>query len=182
MLRNGARMTTASNPAKQPTWLSGSVAAALPPLLPTFGGALLWAIAMGAGATLVLVLENWEAPHKIRTVAAFFALGGFVAFPFGMIMARLLSYRRPPEVAFASALVSLAFVTVCATGGLYALDYRSYYAEWHADAFTRIWFLQFTHTIAAALYQFAVLGLRLFFPFGFVALVIASAWFSRGTR
>ena len=46
----------------------------------------------------------------------------------------------------------------------------------------RIWFLQFTHTIAAALYQFAVLGLRLFFPFGFVALFVASFWFARRVR
>ena len=68
------------------------------------------------------------------------------------------------------------------TGGLYALDYRAYYAEWHADTFTRIWFLQFAHTIAAALYQFAVLGLRLFFPVGFAALLVASFWFARRAR
>ena len=46
----------------------------------------------------------------------------------------------------------------------------------------RIWFLQFAHTIAAALYQFAVLGLRLFFPVGFVALLVASFWFARRAR
>jgi hypothetical protein len=151
-------------------------------VVPTLGGALLWAIAMGAGALLVLVLERWETPWKIRTVAALFALGGFVAFPFGLMLARLLSHNRRPEVAFAAAFLCLASVTACATGAFYALGYRAYYAEWHADLFSRIWFLQFTHTIAAALYQFAVLGLRLFFPFGFIALIAASAWFARSAR
>ena len=78
--------------------------------------------------------------------------------------------------------MSLAVATVAVTAGFFALQYRDYYAEWHAEAFTRIWFLQFAHTLAAALYQFAVLGLRLFFPLGFVALLVASFWFARRAR
>lgn len=174
-------MTTVST-AKNSSWLSGALSRALPPPLPTFAGLLLWGIAMGASALLVLVLDNWETPQKIRTVAALFALGGAIAFPFGLILARFLSYRRQCETAFAAALLSFAFATACMTGALFALDYRTYYAEWHADAFTRIWFLQFAHTFAAALYQFAVLGLRLFFPFGFAALLVASLWFARRMR
>jgi hypothetical protein len=100
----------------------------------------------------------------------------------GLTLARFLSHRRQREVAFAVAFLSFAFATAAVTGGLFALQYREYYAEWHADAFTRIWFLQFTHTIAAALYQFAVLGLRLFFPFGFAALLVVSFWFARRVR
>lgn len=143
---------------------------------------LLWGAAMGASALLVLLLENWETPQKIRTVAALFALGGAIAFPFGLILARFLSYRRQRETAFAIALLSLAAATIAMTAGFFALQYREYYAEWHADAFTRIWFLQFAHTVAAALYQFAVLGLRLFFPLGFVALLVGSFWFARRAR
>lgn len=143
---------------------------------------MLWGIAMGAGALMVLVLEDWETPQKIRTVTALFALSGAVAFPLALALARFLSHRRRQEGAFAAAFLSFAFVTACVTGGLFALQYREYYAEWHADAFTRIWFLQFIHTIAAALYQFAVLGLRLFFPFGFASLLVASFWFARRPR
>lgn len=168
--------------AKGSSWLSDALARALPPLLPTLGGAVLWGAAMGASALAVLVLENWETPQKIRAVAALFALGGAVAFPFALALARFLSWRRRPEVAFAAAFLSFAFATACVTGGLFALQYREYYAEWHAEPFTRIWFLQFVHTIAAALYQFAVLGLRLFFPFGFLCLLAASAWFARRAR
>ena len=143
---------------------------------------LFWGIAMGASALLMLVLENWETPQKIRTVTALFALGGAVAFPLGLILARFLSYRRRRETALAAALLSLAFATVGVTAGLIALQNRDYYAQWHADTFTRIWFLQFAYTIAAALYQFSVLGLRLFFPLGFVALIAASLWFARRAR
>ena len=41
---------------------------------------------------------------------------------------------------------------------------------------------QFVFTTRGALIQFAVLGVRLFFPLGFVALFVASLWFARSTR
>jgi hypothetical protein len=175
-------LISASASNNRPSWLAGALSGALPPLRPTLAGMLLWGTAMGASALLMLVIENWETPQKIRTVTALFALGGAAAFPLGLILARFLSYRRQRETAFAVAFLSLAVATVCITAGLFALQYRDYYSQWHAETFTRIWFLQFTHTIAAALYQFAVLGLRLFFPFGFVALLVASFWFARRVR
>ncbi|HEY6633004.1 MAG TPA: hypothetical protein VIZ90_16260 [Rhizobiaceae bacterium] len=137
---------------------------------------------MGASALGALLFDDWETPRTIRTVTALFALGGAVSFPLGLVLARFLAFRRHCEVAFAAAFLSFASVTACVTAGFFALQYREYYAEWHGDAFTRIWFLQFIHTIAAALYQFAVLGLRLFFPIGFVALLLASFWFARHPR
>ena len=35
---------------------------------------------------------------------------------------------------------------------------------------TITWSFQFVHTLATAFYQFVVLGMRLYFPLGFVAL------------
>lgn len=175
-------MAESANAHTNAGWLRGAWINALPPLLPTMVGAFLWALAMFASAATVLVWDNWQMPDRIRTIAGFFAMGGFVAFPIGMILARFLSYRRAGETAFAAAFVSLAAASFVAIGGLFALEYRSYYAEWHADTFTRIWFFQFVFTIAAALYQFAVLGLRLFFPVGFIALIAASVWFARQAR
>ena len=137
---------------------------------------------MGSSALLALAMENWETPHAIRTVAILFALGGVAAFPPGLALARFLSHRRQAETAFAAAFLSLAVATIGVTSGLFALEYRLYYAAWHAEAFSRTWFLQFTHTLAAALYQFAVLGLRLFLPLGFAALLLASWLFARRAR
>jgi len=158
------------------------LAGALPPVLSTLVGAIAWGAAMGASALLVLALEHWETPQKIRTVAAIFAAGGALGFPFGLILARFLAHRRRSDTAFAAAFLSLAAATACATAGIFALDYRAYYAEWHEDPLSRIWFFQFAFTVAAAFYQFAALGLRLYFPMGFVSLAIASIWFARSVR
>ena len=137
---------------------------------------------MGGSALVPLMLAEWETPDRIRSVVVLFAIGGAIAFPFGLFLARFLSTAGRRETAFAAMLLSLAIATIAVTAGLFALQYRSYYAEWHADAFSSIWFLQFAHTVAAAVYQFAVLGLRLYSPLGFVALLAASAWFARRAR
>lgn len=137
---------------------------------------------MGGSALAALLLDDWDTPQKIRSVILLFALGGGVAFPFGFVLARIISHGRRYDAAFAASFLSLAFATACVTGGFFALHYRSYYAEWHAEAFSLTWSLQFVFTVLSALYQFAVLGLRLYFPIGFVALLAASAWFARRAR
>lgn len=153
-----------------------------PSLQATLVGAAIWAAAMGGSALFDLVLAHWETPASIRTIVALFALGGALAFPPALMLARFLSLGRRPEVAFASAFLSLAVVTIAVTASLYALQYRRYYAEWHADAFTVTWAFQLVFTGLVSLYQFAVLGLRLYFPFGFVALFAAALWFARSQR
>jgi hypothetical protein len=175
-------LTLLSGTNRQPNWLIGALAGALPPIWSTLAGAVAWGAAMGASALLVLALAHWETPQKMRMVVAVFAAGGALGFPFGLILARFLSHRRGRETAFAAAFLSLAAMTVCATAGIFALDYRAYYAEWHEDPLTRIWFFQFAFTVAAAFYQFAALGLRLYFPIGFIALAIVSIWFARSVR
>ncbi|MFD2057580.1 hypothetical protein ACFSQT_32200 [Mesorhizobium calcicola] len=145
-------------------------------------GALLWAVTMGASALVNLVLDDWETPEKIRTVSLLYACGGALAFPAGLFAARLVSLGRRWEVAFAAAFVCLLGATVGLTSGLFALQYRSYYAEWHAPAFTLTWGFQLVFTTLVALYQFIVLGIRLYFPLGFVALFAASVWFARQQR
>ena len=73
-------------------------------------------------------------------------------------------------------------MTVSITGLIFAFDYRTYYSEWHADAGSIAWVFQLVFTTLAALYQFAVLGVRLLFPVGFVALFAVSLWFTRMPR
>jgi len=137
---------------------------------------------MGASALVNLWLDDWETPAKIRFVALLFAAGGALAFPVGLFAARLVSLERHWEVALAAAFVCLLAATITFTGGLFALQYRSYYAEWHEPAFSLTWALQFVFTMLTALYQFVVLGIRLYFPLGFIALALASVWFARRQR
>ena len=99
-----------------------------------------------------------------------------------LFLARLVSRSKSAETAFAAMFLALALSTIGATAGLFALDYRTYYAEWHEDFGTITWAFQFFFTTANAVVQFAVLGTGLFFPLGFVGLFAASLWFARSTR
>ncbi|WP_246681246.1 hypothetical protein [Mesorhizobium sp. B2-6-1] len=174
-------MTPLVHPARRHRAL-GRLRGAIPTPGTALLGALLWAATMGASTLLNLLLESWVTPDKIRTVTLLFAGGGALAFPVGLFAARLVSRGRSWEVAFAAAFVGLAAATIGLTAGLYALQYRSYYAAWHAPTFTLTWGLQFVFTMAVALYQFVVLGIRLYFPIGFLALFAASLWFARRRR
>ncbi|TIT15450.1 MAG: hypothetical protein E5W86_25320, partial [Mesorhizobium sp.] len=108
---------------------------------------------MGASALVNLLLYDWETPAKIRFVTLIYAAGGALAFPVGLFLARLVSRGRHWEVAFAAAFVALLVATLAFTGGLFALQYRSYYAEWHAPAFTIRWAFELVFTMLTALYQ-----------------------------
>ena len=155
---------------------------AVPSTVAALLGALLWAVAMGASALTGLWLDNWETPEKIRFVVLLYAMGAALAFPVGLFAARLISLDRQAEVAFAAAFICLLATTLAFTGGLFALQYRSYYAEWHAEAFTVLWAFELVFTSLTALYQFVVLGVRLYFPLGFIALAVASVWFAHQQR
>ncbi|CAH2403711.1 hypothetical protein MES4922_310066 [Mesorhizobium ventifaucium] len=52
--------------------------------------------------------------------------GGALAFPVGLFLARLISLGRHWQVALAAAFVCLLATTIGLTGGLFALQYRSY--------------------------------------------------------
>ncbi|WP_167480739.1 hypothetical protein [Mesorhizobium waimense] len=160
----------------------GRLRSALPSLRTALLGAVLWGATMGASALINLLLDDWETPAKIRFVSLLYAAGGALAFPVGLFLARLVSQGRHWEVALAAAFVCLLAATLAFTGGLFALQYRSYYAEWHAPAFTITWAFELVFTGLTALYQFVVLGIRLYFPLGFAALAVASVWFARRRR
>ena len=155
---------------------------ALPSVRTALVGALLWGLAMGASALVNLLRDDWETPEKIRFVTLLYAAAGALAFPVGLFLARLLSRGRHWEVVLAATFVCLLVATLAFTGGLFALQYRSYYAEWHAPAFTLQWAFELVFTMLTALYQFVVLGIRLYFPLGFAALALISIWFARQQR
>ncbi len=137
---------------------------------------------MAASATVIVWGYGWQTPAKMVTIALLYALGAAIAFPIALYLARLVSLGRTFETAFAAMFLALAGSTVGLTAGIYALGYRQYYATWHEDFLTVTWTFQLVFTTAVALVQFLVLGLPLFFPIGFVALLLASLWFARSSR
>lgn len=155
---------------------------AIPGWRVAFAGALVWGAAMAASAWFALFLDAWETTGIIRAIVILFAAGGLVAFPLGLYLARLLALGRNRETAFAAALLSFSVATIAATALLYALQYRGYYAQWHADTLSYNWVLQQVFTTLSSFYQFAVLGVRMYLPLGFAALILVSLWFVRQPR
>lgn len=173
---------TADSPPSGLTRLRNRLVDALPSPGAALMGAIIWAVIMAASAVGALLLDAWETPRRVREVALLYAAGGALGFPIGLFLGRLLARDRRADTAYAAALVSLTVATVAATGLVYGVHYRLYYAQWHAAPFTLTWALQYFVTVVVAQYQFAVLGLRLYFPFGFLALLAASLWFVRRAR
>lgn len=145
-------------------------------------GALCWTFVMTSSALVGLWRHGWETPAKYETVAILFALGAAPAFPLAFFLASFVSLGRRAETAFAGMFLALSVSTAGITAGLFALDYRRYYATWHADFPSITWVFQFVFTTAGAVLQFAVLGTQLYFPIGFLALFVASFWFARRAR
>jgi hypothetical protein len=162
--------------------LAQHVRRSLPSLSVTLVGMTGWMLVTSSNAVLVAWLRGWQTPEKFASVGALFAAGAALAFPLALFLARFVSTRRPPEVAFAAMFLALSFSTVATTAFVFGLVYRSYYATWHEDFGTIVWIFQFTFTIAAAVIQFAVLGVRMLFPLTFVALFAISFWFARRPR
>jgi hypothetical protein len=149
-------------------------------------GALLWGAVAGASALVDLLSAEWATPRHIREISLLFAVGGALAFPVALYLARLLCVGqrgggRGRDAAFAALFVCLLTTTIAFTGGLHVLSTWPLTGS-DTAAFSAPWFTEMLYAVAAALYQFAVLGIRLYFPIGFAALLVASFWFARVTR
>lgn len=151
----------------------------MPGVIDIVPGSLVWAILMVCSAWLGLALRGWQASTNLYEVCIVFFVGGLLAFLPGLWVGRIVARGRAAHARFATVFVALLLATLGMTAVVYALQYRQYYSQWHEDVFTRIWMFQLIFTFAAAIYQFAVLGMRLFVPVGFIALVAAALYYAR---
>ncbi|MGE7369402.1 hypothetical protein ACQKKX_10075 [Neorhizobium sp. NPDC001467] len=142
--------------------------------------ALLWGMAMTISAAASLLLRGRLETFHLPTILTIFFAGGFLAWLLTELvgwsvisLARRRSRRQWPRAVLAG--TGLAAATLFVTAALFALEYRSFYARWHAETLSRVWLLQFAFTSASAYYQFAVMALRLYLPLGPFFLV-AGTW------
>ncbi len=142
-------------------------------------GALVWGTAMAFSAWAGLFLRFRLETSNLSELLFLYFSGGLVAWIVALPLARPFMRHRLIERRFAAMFLALTVATVLVTAGFFALDYRSFYAQWHAPFGTRIWAFQFVFTSASAAYQFLVLGLRLYLPFGFILLVCASFYLAK---
>jgi hypothetical protein len=154
------------------------------PAIPVLAGAIAWSFAAGLIAALHLAQTGRFDGFNLSAILTVYAAGGALSWLMSVVCLALL---RPLLVGSPITLVLVAFLglglaTITVTAGLFALDYRAFYARWHADAFSRDWFLQQAFTTASAVYQFLVIGLRMYLPYGPLVLAGATALLLRTTR
>ncbi len=167
---------------KPQTTIRDRLAAARPPVGLWFAGALVWGALMAAVLGLSLYgMERLDSGHTPALFGLYFS-GGAIGWLLALPIIGFFSFRRRPETRFAAAFLFLSCGTLGATALLFALQYRMFYAQWHAPFGTVIWTFQFAFTSASAVYQFTALGSRHYFPFGVAPLVAASLWLARRNR
>ncbi|MCI5075445.1 hypothetical protein [Oricola sp.] len=118
---------------------------------------------------------------RVFALLAVYFAGGFagclLAWPFILWVRN----RSSLTVSIVFAAFALTGFTLASTAAVLALDYRAYYAQWHSEVLSKVWLYQQVFTALGSTYQFAVIGIRLYWPLGVVALVPASWWLARRT-
>jgi hypothetical protein len=136
---------------------------------------LVWALAMAAaGASSLLWTRGWAPDAQAKLLIGMFAAGGFC----GYLAARLLLGVVPAHWTatrrFSAAFILIGAGTVGFTALFYSLEFLNYFSRWHDDHASKRLLFETVFTILSACYQFLVLGLRLYIPFGLLALAVAS--------
>jgi hypothetical protein len=145
-------------------------------------GALGWGLAMAMSFVLSIhVFGRATGTHDLG-LTAIYAAGGALGWIVALPLIHAVTLARPPQTVLAAWMLLLGVVTIGATAGLYALQYRYFYAHWHAHFPSRIWGYQLVYTSAVALYQFAVLGVRHLLPVGLAMLLAVSVVMARRSR
>ncbi|MDZ7874192.1 MAG: hypothetical protein U5N27_14295 [Rhizobium sp.] len=154
----------------------------LPSVQLWMGGSLAWALAMAASFQLSVHLFGRATSSHDLALTLIYAAGGLIGWLVALPLIHVVEKRGGPQTVLAAWLLLLGVVTVGAISGIYALQYRSFYAHWHAPFPSRIWVYQQIFTTASALYQFAVLGLRHLLPAGLAMLLVLSMVMARRSR
>lgn len=144
-----------------------------------FYGAIAWGAAMSLSAQASLWISIAGQTAHFWSLAALLFFGAALAWPLALATFRFIAFRRAREAAFAAAFLCLTIFTIGVTATMFAVIYRSFYAQWHDEMFTTMWLIQLVFTTASALYQFAVIGLRLYLPLGVAFLFAASFLLAR---
>ncbi|MCO6185886.1 hypothetical protein [Rhizobium sp. L1K21] len=155
---------------------------ALPSWADVWRGGIVWAIAMFAAAMAGLWFYFRGISGKEYELATIYLLGGLFAWPFALYVTRFMALGCSPPVRFVLALVIIAGCTLAMTAFVFSQQFRLIFADTHMPITTRIGLYQFAETSASGVFQFLVAGVRLYFPVGILALVIASLWLARRMR
>ncbi|TCD14549.1 hypothetical protein [Oricola cellulosilytica] len=146
-------------------------------------GAFVWGSMMAVSAYVALRFGlGRSGGPSIGVILAIYFLGGAcgfaLAYPFLWFAHRI----SRPLLRTLLVILLLGIFTLGATALILLLQYRTYYAQWHGPALSRIWFWQQFYTALGSTYQYAVIGTRLYWPLGALFLLATSWWLSRQRR
>lgn len=167
---------------EDPTSLRTRVASTAPKPLTIILGSSLFGALMALVAAVDLYDRNQFLMAQWPAVLAMFFLGGALGFPPALWLSRLLFGSREAIARTMGATVIIALATHVALAALFALEYRFYYAHWHAPAFTLIWGFQFAFTTLSAAYQFTVISFSIYGWPGAAIFLGFGLWFGRSSH
>jgi hypothetical protein len=167
---------------KRPTSFLARIANAAPAPLTVLLGSPGFGALMALVATLDLYDRNQFLMPQWPAVLVMFFLGGALGFPPALWLSRLALGRRQPIARTMGATIVIALATHLALAALFALEYRFYYAHWHAPAFTIIWGFQFAFTTLSAAYQFTVISFSIYGWPGAAIFLGFGLWFGRSSH
>ena len=141
-----------------------------------------YSVAVTASVALHFVWREQGFTTRAGAVMALFALGGLIAAYLSWVIAATIAGHRHGSVRFAAMTAILTVGTAGITAFLFFLQFRVYYAQWHAPEFSFLWLIQTMFTGATSVFIFATSGLRLLLPFGLPVLFAGALVFARRKR
>ncbi len=139
-----------------------------------------WTVFVAGLVSLQLFLTDQGLTARTAAVLAIFAGGAFSGALLARGFASLASRFRPQATArFAAMFIGLSAGTLGMTALIHFLQFRSYFASGHSDAFTFHWMIEMIFTSAHATYILTVEAAQLLLPWGLVLLFAASWSFAR---
>lgn len=167
-----------NRPRRLARWRQAASGALPSPSLVVFGSAG-WGAIMMISALIGIWLRNGLIVANPFAIASVFFYGGALAFAPAFWLARLVFGGRGRILRFVGGAFIIALATHTAASAIFALQYRVFYAHWHANFPSIVWFFQLGFTSAGAVFTFTVGSLHYYYwPASCLAFLGFGLWFA----
>lgn len=165
-------------PGRLARWRKAAADALPSPSTVVFGSAS-WGAIMVISALIGIWLRNGLIVANPFAIASVFFYGGALAFGPALWLARLCFGRHGRIFRFVTGALIIALATHTASSAIFALQYRVFYAHWHANFPSIVWFFQLGFTSAGAVFTFTVGSLHYYYwPVSCLAFLGFGLWFA----
>lgn len=144
-----------------------------------------WGAIVVISALTGIWLRNGLTVVNPFAIASVFFYGGALAFAPAFWLITLAFAHRGKVTRFVGGTLIIAFATHLAASAIFALQYRVFYAHWHASFPSIVWFFQLGFTSAGAVFTFTVGSLHYYYwPASCLAFLGFGLWFAfrRGAK